>query len=693
MNILRVLLLEDSSLDAELIRSTLTASQINCEVVQVETCSDFVAALQQDTIDLILADYALPTFDGVSALELARDSCPQIPFIFVSGAIGEELAIETLKRGATDYVLKQRLERLVPSVQRALREAEERLKRQQAEQALHQQTVRLRILAEVSQAFAETILDFEAVLNTIVRRCAELLGDACAIRLLSEDGQWLNPVAIYHTNPEAEQLVHAVLNTKQQSNEGLHAQVVQTGRSLFIPSISLDELQAATNPKLRPLLSQFSISSVLISPLRARGRVIGTLGMARERPNNPYTLEEQDLLQSLADRAALSIDNARLYQESQQANRVKDQFLAVLSHELRSPLNPILGWTKLLQSHQFENTATKHALEVIERNAKLQTHLIDDLLDISRIMQGKVNLNVCPVNLAEVIEAALETVRLAAGTKEIHLQTSIPSQVEPVLGDADRLQQVVGNLLSNAVKFTDRGGQIKVRLEQSDAQAQITVRDTGKGIQPSLLPYIFNYFWQADNSPTRSFGGLGLGLAIVRHLVELHGGIVWAESEGAGQGATFTVRLPLMPVQPASAQNSDELRLPLDLSNVQVLVVEDEVDSREFIAFVLEQAGATVLTATRADEALAALTHFKPDILLSDIGMPETDGYTLVQQLRALPPEQGGQIPAIALTAYAGDFNQQQALAAGFQRHIAKPLEPDKLIRAIAAVMGRSASG
>jgi signal transduction histidine kinase/DNA-binding response OmpR family regulator len=684
MNILRVLLLEDSVLDTELIQSTLAESEIHCELIRVETRADFIAALQQQSVDLILADYSLPTFDGGSALQIARTTCPEVPFIFISGAIGEELAIETLKSGATDYVLKQRLERLAPSVRRALREAEDRLKRQQAEESLYQQSERLHILAEVSQAFAETILDFESVLDTIVRRCAELLGDVCAIRLLSEDGRWLNPVAMYHTNPDAQVFVQAVLNTKQRSHEGLHAQVLQTGQVLLIPSVSVDELEAATSPKLRSFLSRFTISSILISPLRVRGRVIGTLEMVREQPNHPFTPEEQDLLQSLADRAALSIDNARLYQESQQANRVKDQFLAVLSHELRSPLNPILGWTKLLRSRQFDEATTKHALEIIERNAKLQTQLIDDLLDVSRIMQGKLNLNVCSINLADVIKASLETVRLAADAKTIKLHTLFDPNVGVVAGDAGRLQQIVGNLLSNAVKFTGSGGRVEVRLEQVDAQAQITVVDTGKGIQPHLLPHIFNYFWQADSSTTRSFGGLGLGLAVVRHLVELHGGTVWADSPGEDQGATFTVRLPLIAASPEAKPIDEKPTQSVNLDGVHVLVVDDETDMRELIDFILKPTGAKVTVVSSAEEALSAIAQHEPNILVSDIGMPDVDGYMLLQQIRTLNPTERSQVPAIALTAYAGEMDQQQALSAGFQKHIAKPVEPEALITAIA---------
>lgn len=381
--------------------------------------------------------------------------------------------------------------------------------------------------------------------------------------------------------------------------------------------------------------------------------------------------------------------------EAETANRIKDEFLAVLSHELRSPLNPILGWARLLQTREFQPAEIKKAIATIERNAKLQAQLIEDLLDVSRILQGKLNLKMFPVNLVLVIEAGLETVLLAAEAKNIQIQTMLDASLGQVLGDSDRLQQVIWNLLSNAVKFTPEEGKINIQLERIDTQAQITVSDTGKGISPEFLPYVFEYFRQADGTTTRRFGGLGLGLAIVRHLVELHGGTIWAESLGEGQGAIFTVRLPLIKkeltpkqqinINPLNPSSPDEI-----LTGIQILVVDDDNDTREFHTFVLEQAGARVIAAASAKEALQVFAESEPDILLSDIGMPETDGYMLIRQIRTLQPKQAKQIPAIALTAYAGEINQQQALASGFQRHLSKPVEPDELVKAIATLIGRN---
>jgi signal transduction histidine kinase/CheY-like chemotaxis protein len=391
--------------------------------------------------------------------------------------------------------------------------------------------------------------------------------------------------------------------------------------------------------------------------------------------------------QTAAEREQLLAREQAAREEADLANRIKDEFLAVLSHELRSPLNPILGWTKLLRNGKLNATKTAQALEIIERNAKLQSQLIEDLLDVSRILRGKLSLNMAPVNLASTIKAALETVRLAAEAKSIQIQTVFDPMIGKVLGDTARLQQVIWNLLTNAVKFTPEGGRVEILLQPIGSQAQIQVRDTGKGISPDFLPHVFEYFRQADATTTRTFGGLGLGLAIVRHLVELHGGTVLADSPGEGQGATFTVSLPLIKDKsgkPTAGGNS----LPLasessPLKGIWVLVVDDDTDSREFIAFVLEQLGAQVSTVASAREALKALERSQPTLLLSDIGMPNMDGYMLMRQIRAMPPERGGQILAIALTAYAGEIDRQQALAAGFQHHLAKPVEPNELVKVI----------
>src|SRR5919199_1579570 len=404
------------------------------------------------------------------------------------------------------------------------------------------------------------------------------------------------------------------------------------------------------------------------------------------------------MVTDVSDRKRVELEQEQLLEREQAArvqaetaNRMKDEFLAVLSHELRSPLNPILGWAKLLRSRKLNESTTARALETIERNALVQSELIEDLLDVSGIIQGKLSLNISSVNLASTIESAIETVRLAAEANSIQLYLKIDSTVGMVKGDSGRLQQIIWNLLANAVKFTPEGGRVEVRLERVGTVAQITVSDTGKGISPDFLPFVFDYFRQADGATTRKFGGLGLGLAIVRHLTELHGGTVTAQSLGEGQGATFIVRLPLLKEaaglenQPSPNCSTDELATS-PLAGLSILVVDDDADTREYLSFVLEQAGATVICAASADEALQVLVQSTPDLLLSDIGMPEMDGYMLMRRVRAMPSDRGGQIRAIALTAYAGEMNQQQAIAAGFQEHLSKPVDPEYLIQAICSL-------
>jgi PAS domain S-box-containing protein len=439
------------------------------------------------------------------------------------------------------------------------------------------------------------------------------------------------------------------------------------------------------------------------TPLISRsGRRIGMVSTHWRKHHRP-TEQELRFLDLLARQAADLIEQRQTQaerkqilereqaarEEAERANRIKDEFLAVLSHELRSPLNPILGWARLLQNGKLNEARRAEALKTIERNAKLQAQLIEDLLDISRIMQGKLSLTEAPVSLTNVISAAIETVRLAAEAKQIRLQLDLENTAAPISGDATRLQQVVWNLLSNAVKFTPNGGQVTVELRQLNQLAQIRVMDTGKGINPQFLPYMFEYFRQEDGSTTRKFGGLGLGLAIARQIVEMHGGTVRAESQGEGQGATFIVQLPAMK-QTASigsepVQTQTGAGLPLE--GIHILLVDDEPDTREFQAFLLEQSGAKVTAVASGLEALQALEQSIPDLLVSDIGMAQMDGYMLIEQIRSRSLQHGGMIPAIALTAYAAEMDQHRALQLGFQTHITKPVEPEVLVRAITVLL------
>lgn len=382
--------------------------------------------------------------------------------------------------------------------------------------------------------------------------------------------------------------------------------------------------------------------------------------------------------------------------EAEATNRTKDEFLAIVSHELRSPLNGILGWARLLQSRSFDEQKTARALSIIERSATAQAQLIDDLLDISSIIRGKVRLFARPTNLVQVIEAAIDTVRPTAELKQIQVVSRLDPEVGLVEGDPDRLQQVVWNLLSNAIKFTPSEGRVTIQLLRVDSHAQIQVSDTGIGISPEFLPYVFDRFRQAESTSTRTHGGLGLGLAIVRNLVELHGSTIGVESPGVGQGATFIVQLSLIPdskgvndLRQLALQGRARIEDSFNLNGIQVLIVDDELDTREFLVTALEQYGASVTAAASVSEAIRLLECFKPDLLLSDIGMPVEDGYALIRYIRTKPPEQGGSIPAAALTAYAREEDRILALEAGFQMHVPKPIEPIRLVAVVAELAGK----
>ncbi|MEH2039881.1 hybrid sensor histidine kinase/response regulator [Nostoc sp.] len=648
MNVLRFLLLEDSLLDTELAQMILTEGGINCELIRVETGADFLAALETEAFDLILADYALPSFDGISALEIARNRCPEIPFIFVSAVLGEELAIEALKNGATDYVLKQRLGRLVPSVQRALREAKERGKRKQAEESLQKSEAKYRRIVDTSYE-GIWMIDSETRTEFVNQRISQMLG-----------------------YPAEEILGRSIFDFMDLADDIADREKLEWFKGEE-SDLKEGRLRCQDGSYIWTLISARAI-------LNEQGECLGAIAMLTDITDRKRSESERDRLLQLEQIARA---------EAEAANRIKDEFLAVLSHELRSPLNPILGWAKLLQSRKFDEAGLNKALKTIERNAKLQAQLIEDLLDVSRILQGKLSLNTMPVDLVSTIEGAIETVHLAAEAKTIQIETMLDPSVGKVLGDSARLQQVFWNLLSNAVKFTEAEGKVNVRLERIDAQAQITVSDTGKGIDPDFLPHVFDYFRQGDSTTTRRFGGLGLGLAIARHLIEMHGGRIWAESLGEEQGAIFTIRLPLIKndatiEDDTNTDSSTAVFSSSPLMGLQVLVVDDNDDTRDFFSFVLEQFGAIVTAVASGYEALQALTQSKPDILLSDIGMPEMNGYMLMQQVRTLEAKVGAKkMPAIALTAYAGEINQQYALRAGFQQHIVKPVAPEELLVAI----------
>jgi PAS domain S-box-containing protein len=429
------------------------------------------------------------------------------------------------------------------------------------------------------------------------------------------------------------------------------------------------------------------------------GWMIGRGRAFYDADGKPYRLA--GLGWDITERKRAEVERERLIEreraartEAEEANRIKDEFLATLSHELRTPLTAMLGWLTILRSQRLDKETTEQAIETIERNAKAQAKLIEELVDVSRIVGGKLILEMRPVGLLQVIEAAVEVVRPAASAKGVQLEITSDPSVGLILGDLTRLQQIIWNLLSNAVKFTARDGSVHVSMRRAGSSAEVIVQDTGMGISPDFLPYVFERFRQAESPMTRSHRGLGLGLAIVRHLTELHGGTVSAESPGQGRGATFTVRIPLaaMPSDETASHLFDESAVKeegatrLALAGVRVLVVEDEPDARELLSLILKGSGATVEAVESAQEALASLQIFKPDVLLSDIGLPIESGHELIRKVRLLPSE-ASRIPAVALTAFATEEDRQLALAAGFQVHLTKPVEPSVLVETIERVV------
>jgi len=461
------------------------------------------------------------------------------------------------------------------------------------------------------------------------------------------------------------------------------------------------------------------VCSYLAVPVKSRtGEVIGGLLFGHPQPGM-FDERAERLIVGVASQAGVAIDNARMYEaslrlatereklleseriartEAERMSEMKDHFLANLSHELRTPLNAIVGWTQVLRHGVRDQADLAKGLETIERNARVQTQLIEDLLDMSRITSGKMRLDIQPLEPLAVIEAAIESVRPAADAKGIRIEKMLDAMAGPISGDPNRLQQVMWNLLSNAIKFTPRGGKVQVVLERVNSHIEVSVADTGVGIEPRFLPFVFDRFRQGDASTTRKFGGLGLGLSIVKSLVEMHGGTVRVRSPGQDQGTTFAVHLPVTVVHrhddparvhPRSTMGTSANIATVNLSGIKILVVDDEADARDLIKRVLHECHATVFTSGTAEEALRVIEAERPDVFISDIGMPEVDGYELLRRVRALGPARGGRVPSIALTAFARTEDRTRALRAGFAVHVAKPVEPSELIATVASVAGR----
>jgi PAS domain S-box-containing protein len=692
-------------------------------LVRATSGEEALRCLLHQDFAVILLDVQMPGMDGFETATLIRNRgrSRHTPIIFLTAfSTSDQMLFKGYALGAVDYLLKP----LDPNI-------------------LTSKVIVFVELFKKTEAVKQQAAQLVAV-NTELRQSEE------RFRSLST----CSPIGIFetdtggdckYTNPRYQAIcgLKAPESLEKRWLESVHPEDKERAVASWSAYINEDR---DYSEEFRFQTADGSIRWVQVrsSPmLSSQGELLGYVG----------TLEDITERKQAEEVRAQVIQEQTARQEAEAANRMKDEFLAVLSHELRTPLTSMLGWSKILRTKKLDDKATSRALEAIERNATSQMQLIEDILDVSRIIRGQLRLNVSAVNLLSVMEAALEAVRPLAEPKDIKLNTFLDTSIGSVYGDPARLQQVVWNLLTNAIKFTPKGGRVEVRLSkyfgllisdfgvsaqsfsagryandkaqepskdfglESDSEnldslntdersnlkskiqnpksqyAQIQVIDTGIGISSEFLPKVFERFRQADSTTTRSHNGLGLGLAIVRHLVELHKGTIFAQSLGTGQGATFTVRLPLLQDNRGNRGNREatgEISSPVastPLAGLRVLVVDDEADTRNFLSFMFEEYGAFATAVASVDEALAVLEQAKPDILISDIGMSEQDGYTLIRKLRSLQPQKGGHIPAIALTAYTREEDRLKALSAGFQQYLSKPIDPNKLIAAVANVL------
>jgi PAS domain S-box-containing protein len=629
-------------------------SGVGWTVEAVRDGTEALEAVRAQVPDLVLSDVMMPGLDGFGLLSALRADprTADVPVILLSARAGEEATVEGLEAGANDYLVKPFSAReLLARVEGTVRTARAQREQRRAE------AERERFFQLAPDLFCIAGMDarFRRVNPAFVRA----LG-------WSEEELYAHPF-LHFVHPEDLPATQAELEKLSRGE----------------PTLRFENRYRCKDGGYRWL-------AWAATPVVEEGFMYAA---ARDITEARRAQTERERLLALESAAR---------QEAEEANRLKDEFLSTVSHELRTPLTAMLGWVQLLRSGSLPADKRERALETVERNARAQGQLIEDLLDVSRILSGKMKLDVEPVDVSTVVEQAMESVRPAADARGIRLQAAMDS-TGSILGDAHRLQQVVWNLLSNAVKFTPRGGRVQVFVERRDSSVEITVADTGKGISASFLPHVFERFRQADASTTRQYGGLGLGLSIVRHLAEMHGGTVSAASEGEGRGATFTVRLPLSvalrrePTLPSGPRSPDPARAgllcPPQLAGLRVLVVDDEADTREYLRALIEGCGAGVTAAASAAEGLAALRREKPDIIVSDIGMPEEDGYGFIQKVRALPPEEGGRTPAAALTAYARVEDRARVLMAGFQSHVPKPVEPLELLAVLASMAGQVVRG
>ena len=547
----------------------------------------------------------------------------------------------------------------------------------------HREEEALRILSGGAAELSNT-LDYQATLRAVGEMAIPTFADVCIVDLMDESGQ-LRRVEVAGRVEEDVLEGFRRLPPRTDADSPV-MEALRTRRSVLRERLpAAVKLEIAGQTELLRLFERISPTSLVCAPLSARGRTLGVISFLTVRSGRRFERLDLGLVEELARRAALAMDNAVLYQRAEEASRAKDEFLATVSHELRTPLASILGWTRLLRRGGLAPEKQTRALETLERNARAQTRLVEDLLDVSRIVSGKTRLNVETADLARIVESAVDSIRPVAESRGVNLNSSV--QPCTLAGDPERLHQVLWNLLSNAVKFTPRGGGVSVSMDVRERTATVTVSDTGQGIRPDFLPHVFERFRQADATATRAHGGLGLGLAIVRHLVELHGGTVSASSPGEGRGSTFTLRLPLAATLPLERGADDSAPAQrISLAGLRLLVVDDEPDTREMVASTLQAHGAEVVPLGDAEEALRWLASNPADLLVSDVAMPRMDGCALIREIRRTGPGSARSIPAVALTAYARPEDRRRAMDAGFQDYLTKPVEPEELVARVAAL-------
>jgi len=724
---INILLVDDSPTNLLALESILRAPDRN--LIRASCGEEALRYLLDNEAAVVLLDVYMPGIDGLETAEFirGREKSRDIPIIFLTAnSTGVRHLSRGYSLGAVDYIVKP----VEPEILRSkvavfveLFKKTREIKRQA--QLLHEKNqelenanlARLNMLIDLGHELAAEH-DPEQVLAKFCRSSRGIVGaEEAAVCLLDAGATSMRH--FFHCTKQKETVSVSVIPA-----------IVQRALDRVIVEQRALRLSEADESMLADEIDYDSLHSFLGAPILSASGVSGWFYVLNKTDADDFSEADERLAATLTTQVSVAYENARLYAETEShaaelrsemavrkqaeeeraqllireqaaraeaelANRTKDEFLATLSHELRTPLSAILGWSHILRTNQLGKKDWARGLETIERNARVQSQLIDDLLDVSRIISGKIRIEPRAVDLATVIDAAIDSVRPTFEAKEIQFETDVESRDSIVLGDANRLQQIFWNLFSNAVKFTPQGGRVRVQVREQDFGVKVSVIDSGVGITPEFLPYIFDRFSQADGSTTRAHGGLGLGLAIVRHLVELHHGRVEVESQGEDQGATFTVRLPIAATIHATdgeflSAESDvqQLNSAKIFDGVRILVVDDEADSRDLISTILTRCGSEVRCSESAAEAIRAFAEWGPDLLLSDIGMPNEDGYSLIRKVRKLRSKRAKKIPAIAITAYATDEDRLAALAAGFQVHLAKPVEPKSLLTSIAAALG-----